>query len=144
MPQEFRGGLKVTDEQAAIVDPVAREKLTGVDAGARSGKAYTAVATVLHLLEDYPQAAVDRSVLSTFTRNAAHESKHGREAAPLDRQRRADTPDQRQQWAEARERLSSAYVGTIHGFCRRLLRAFGHGAMVAREAEVDLSGGGLL
>src|SRR5262249_14556895 len=39
------------------------------------------------------------------------------------------------------ERLGGAYVGTIHGFCRQLLRTFGYGALVARLSDVDYSRG---
>ncbi len=146
-----RGGVRVTPEQAAIIDHVRSrrsalaDRLTVVDAGAGSGKTYTTVAAVLQLLDDDPAAtSVDQFVLITFTRKAADELRRRIEAALLGRRAAAATPAERRRWADARERLAGAYVGTIHGFCRQVLRAFGHGAMVAREADVSLGGGGML
>ncbi len=144
-PVEYRGGLRVTAEQAAIVDHVcdAAHGITVVDAGAGSGKTYTTVATVLEILEQDQDATIDRFVLITFTRKAAEELRKRIEGALLERVNGA-TGAARERWTEARERLSSAYVGTIHGFCRKILREFGHGALVARESEIGLAGRALL
>jgi len=43
------------------------------------------------------------------------------------------------QWRHANERLGSAYIGTFHAFCRRLLRTYGYSEYVARESDVSFS-----
>lgn len=144
MAEKHRGGMKVTDEQADIIDHVVGQQLTVVDAGAGSGKTYTTVATVLQLLDTHPDASIERFVLITFTRKAADELKQRIEKALLERRANAIIPVEIHRWVQAKERLGNAYIGTIHGFCRRLLRAFGHGSLVARESDVKLSGAGLL
>jgi len=137
-----RGGRQVTPEQAAIVDHVVGQKLTVVDAGAGSGKTYTTVATVLELIELH-DAHVDQFVLITFTRKAADELRRRLSQGLQERQNHETDPQKALRWSEELERVGSAYVGTIHGFCRWVLRAFGHGA-VAREAEVSVGGKALL
>ena len=42
-------------------------------------------------------------------------------------------------WQGQRERLVAGYIGTIHGFCRTILRTFGYEERVAREAQVTFA-----
>ena len=48
-------------------------------------------------------------------------------------------PSRRIYWLEQRERLSCAYIGTIHGFCRQILTLHGYGAGVSREASISFA-----
>src|SRR5262245_27995436 len=69
---EYRGGLRVTAQQAAVVDHAISHLVTVVGAGAGSGKTHTTAATVLELL-DRRTASIDQFVLITFTNKAADE-----------------------------------------------------------------------
>lgn len=135
----IRGGLSLSPQQAAVVDHVAAHPLSVVDAGAGSGKTQTTVATVLHLLETQPGLSIDRFVLITFTLAAAAELRDRLDKALIEHTARAPSAEERARWSETRERLPNAFLGTIHGFCRQILRGFGYGALVAREADVEFS-----
>lgn len=136
-----RGGIIVSPQQAAIVDHVMANAMTVVDAGAGSGKTRTTIATVLEILSRRPDTTPDRFVLITFTNKAADELRARLESALKNLEDAAATPVERNRWVECRERLPGAYVGTIHGYCRDILRNFGYGAFVAREADVEFSAG---
>jgi ATP-dependent exoDNAse (exonuclease V) beta subunit len=133
-----RGGLTVSAEQATVVDHVLAHPFTVADAGA--GKTRTTVATVFELLARRPDLTLDQFVLITFTNKAADELR-GRLEAALGDLEAAASGAQRRRWAACRERLAGAYVGTIHGFCRQVLRTFGYGTLTARQSDVDFAGG---
>ena len=46
---------------------------------------------------------------------------------------------ERREWLEQQERLSAAYVGTIHSFALRLLKNYGYRAQVPRTARTTQS-----
>lgn len=131
-----RGGIEVTPHQADIVDSVARGGVTVVGAGAGSGKTHTLVATVLDRLEDAVDA--DRFVVITFTNKAADELVGRLDEAVRERVV-ISSGDTRRFWVEQQERLSAAYVGTIHSFGLRLLRTYGYEYYVPRTARSTLS-----
>jgi ATP-dependent exoDNAse (exonuclease V) beta subunit len=117
--------------------------VTVVDAGAGSGKTRTTVAAVFELLARRPEATLDQFVLITFTNKAADELRRRLEDALAELQARAPDAAGRRRWTRCRERLAGAYVGTIHGFCSQVLRAFGYGALFARLSDFDYSRGRL-
>jgi DNA helicase-2/ATP-dependent DNA helicase PcrA len=135
---DYRGGLRVTRQQAAVVDHVVANPVTVVGAGAGSGKTHTTAATVLDLL-DSRSVPIDAFVLITFTNNAADELRERMESLLRERVARAANPADVAHWRAQQERLSAAFVGTIHGFCRGILRTYGYEALLAREADVTLS-----
>lgn len=134
----IRGGMVVTPEQAAIVDHVRERRLTVAAAGAGSGKTHTTVAAVLDLVDRH-RASVDQLVLITFTNKAADELRKRLEEELRRREQHPATPDNARFWQDQRERLTAAYVGTIHGFCSWILRTFGYDLGVAREPNQTMS-----
>ncbi len=138
-PQEHRGGLSVSEEQAAVVDHVLDNPFTVVDAGAGAGKTRTTVASAFEVLARNPQATLDQFVLITFTNKAADELRRRLEDTLAELEAGAADAAERQRWVHCRERLPGAYVGTIHGFCSQILKTFGYGALVARLSDVDYS-----
>jgi ATP-dependent exoDNAse (exonuclease V) beta subunit len=130
--------MVVTPEQAAIVDHVREHRLTVAAAGAGSGKTHTTVTTVLDLV-DRRRASLDELVLITFTNQAADELRERLEDALRRREKHAATPDDARFWQDQRERLTAAYVGTMHGFCSWILRTFGYDLGVAREPNQTIS-----
>src|SRR4051794_39501285 len=130
-----RGGIPVTDQQAAVVDHVVGQgpayRVTVVSAGAGSGKTHTTVAAVLELVE-LRGASIDQFVLITFTEKAADELRARMERSLAERVRGASTEADRLFWQGQQERLAAAYAGTIHGFCRQILKTFGYDERVAR------------
>jgi DNA helicase-2/ATP-dependent DNA helicase PcrA len=139
---ETRGGFPVNAQQAAIVDHLLSQgtarRVTVVSAGAGSGKTYTTVAAVVHLIETRG-ATADQFVLITFTDKASDELRERMERAVAEHLQGAATTDQRRFWQGQRERLAAAYIGTIHGFCRSILRTFGYEERIAREANVTFA-----
>jgi DNA helicase-2/ATP-dependent DNA helicase PcrA len=134
MPKVTKAGMVVNDQQDAIIQHVLSNKVTVVSAGAGTGKTYTTVATVLELVE-LRKASLDQFILITFTRKAASELRERLEKAVAVRLAGAG-PD-RQYWLEQQERLASAFIGTIHGFCQQMLRTYGYSERVAREYRVS-------
>lgn len=142
-----RGGMPVSSQQAQIVDSVVQKPFTIVDAGAGSGKTHTLLATVLELLTKDQELTIDQFVLITFTNSAADELRGrieeelSKRLAELSKKENLTEEDQRllNLWTDSRELLSNAYIGTIHGFCRQLLKAFGYEYFVARESDVTMS-----
>lgn len=141
VPPIIRGGLEVSAEQAAVIDHVLSQPLTVADAGAGAGKTHTTVAAVFELMMQCPDARIGQFALITFTNKAADEltSRLARTLRAIE----ADAPDAtwRRRWTNAHEQLGNAYVGTIHGFCREILKTFGYGAEVARLSDLDFAGG---
>lgn len=135
-----RGGMNVSQQQADIIDSLKTKQVTVVSAGAGTGKTHTTVAAVLELLETQrPNLGLDQFVLITFTNKAADELRKRLEQGLRKRMDAAATPADRRFWLEQRERLASTFVGTIHGFCSRMLKLFGYEERVAREVDVTLS-----
>lgn len=130
--EPMRGGLPLNGLQADVVDHAVRFPVTVAAAGAGTGKTQTTVATVLHLV-DLGVAHLDDFALVTFTQKAAAELR-----ARLLREvttRAAAEP----RWAAEQERVSAMFVGTIHAFCRHVLRSFGAGVAVARDSDITFS-----
>lgn len=138
---KVRGRFRVSDEQAAVVDHVAGNKVTVVSAGAGSGKTYTMVATVLYLIEQN-SANLDEFALITFTNKAADEMRGRLENAISSRLARAQLSGSQGEinfWFNQRERLANAFIGTIHGFCSMILKIFGYEEKVPHEKEVIMA-----
>jgi ATP-dependent helicase/nuclease subunit A len=92
-----------------------------VEAGAGSGKTTSLVDRLLeHVRTGSP---IERLTAVTFTRKAANELRE-RFQLKLERQIQEDTatPQELARYLEALHGIDRAYVGTIHGFCARLLR----------------------
>jgi len=104
----IRGGFPVNTQQAAVIDHLLAQsptqRVTVVSAGAGSGKTYTTVAAVVHLIETRG-ASIDQFVLITFTDKAADELRERMERAIEERQRGASDGAQRRFWQGQRERL---------------------------------------
>src|SRR5947209_6747791 len=98
-------------------------------------------AAVFELMAQDPAATVGQFALITFTNKAADELKSRLADALRKIEAAASDADQRRRWASAHEHLGNAYVGTIHGFCRQILKTFGYGADVARLSDMDFAGG---
>lgn len=113
--------LVLTPEQSVAVTARGNVLLM---AGAGTGKTSTLVARVLsHLLDPARPVALDRILMVTFTEAAAAEMRH-RVRARLETEL-AGAGDGA--WlAEQLVRLDSAPIGTLHGFCLRLLREHFH------------------
>lgn len=134
---QYRGGTAVTEQQARVIDDVLENPVTVVSAGAGSGKTYTTVAAVLQIVE-HRLASLDQFILITFTNKAADELR-ARMERELRRRVTDSAGEERRFWRSQQERLSSAYIGTIHGFCSRMLKTFGYEERVARESSVTIS-----
>src|SRR4051794_21077066 len=96
-----RGGIPVTDQQAAVVAHAAGQgtasRATVVRPGAGSGKTHTTVASVLDLVERCG-AGIDQFVLITFTEKAADELRARMERSPAERVSQAATEADRLIW----------------------------------------------
>ena len=136
MTQQRRGGMPVTQQQATVIDEMINNPVTVVGAGAGSGKTHTMVAAVMELIDQ--GASAEQFILVTFTNAAADEIRKRLEEAVQARLASA-IPAQKRQWREQQERLALAYIGTIHGLCNNILRTFGYGEDVAREADITFS-----
>jgi DNA helicase-2/ATP-dependent DNA helicase PcrA len=130
-----RGGLPVSNQQAAVVDHVVANPVTVVAAGAGAGKTHTTVAAALQLVQA-GDASIDQFALITFTNKAADELRARLEKELAIRVLQASSEAERAVWQAQQELLSAAFVGTIHGFCSRILRGFGYAERIAREADV--------
>ena len=94
-PPQRRGGQKVSEEQAAVVDHVLTHRVTVSDAGAGAGKTQTTVAAVFELLAQRPDAAIGQFVLITFTNKAADQLKQKLAEALEELRAAATTPENR-------------------------------------------------
>jgi len=145
---EMRGGQPLSPEQQAVVDAVLSQNVTVVGAGAGSGKTYTTIATVTEILMrgregSERQISIDQFVLITFTNKAADSLRQKiREA--LEQQynsaRKVGDSDRAQWWRNQMERLSAAYIGTIHSFCRSVLRTYGYDQQIPRTSDIAFAG----
>ena len=142
--------LSVSDQQLDIVRSVVHHPVTVASAGAGSGKTYTTVAAVLELLwppvdgDERPEATrgaeIDRFALITFTNKAADELRAKLERALRDQLDAAvEVGDHAlaSHWRSQLERVSAAFVGTIHAFCARLLKQYGYEEGVSRDSAVS-------
>lgn len=138
----LRGGISLSQEQAAIVDSViGPESITVVSAGAGSGKTRTMVASVLHLVKE-EKVNIDDFALITFTNKATDEMRERLESGVQDRIRDAEKAgdwEERSHWFEQKERIASTFIGTIHSFCAMLLQNFGYTELIPHETEIVMA-----
>lgn len=106
-----------------------------VRAGAGTGKTRLLVELYLEMLKARRASVSDLAAL-TFTEKAAGEMKERIRAACLHQEQRAVDQQDRHYWRSQRYQLESAYIGTIHGFCSRLLKEFPIQAAVDPQFEV--------
>ncbi len=132
MTAAFRGGLPVNPPQAAVVDHVVSAARTVVSAGAGSGKTHTMLAAVLEMVERR-MVTLDRVALITFT-NAAADVLRERLQEAL-QARSGNDP----YWQEQLEASAACFMGTIHGFCHRLLQRYSYMGTTPRTARVSTS-----
>lgn len=122
------------DQRPSFTGPqrtaILRDDHTLLEAGAGSGKTYTLVNKILHALGASVVPGAPRVVnpcslgeiaAVTFTTAAAADLKKSLRAAL---RQHADTSGERQ-WRRMVNEVDRARIGTIHGFCSRLLREFG-------------------
>lgn len=105
----------MTHTESQMKAITATDPLVTVAAGPGSGKTSTLVGRAVHLMSTGVRS--EEIVLFTYTVQAAGEIQR----------RLAETC--------GRDDLRLGYVGTLHGFCLRLLRAAGKGGTVLSEAE---------
>ncbi len=124
--------MKLTPSQSKALST---ERHLAITANAGSGKTRMLVTRYVNLFEQYPDLTTRNVVAITFTENAAAELREriieevsNRLKAPIETE-----PKQRDRLRELRDSLTSAFIGTIHGFASRLLRAY------PVEANIDAS-----
>jgi ATP-dependent helicase/nuclease subunit A len=93
-----------------------------LQAGAGSGKTTTLIDRLAWLLSERG-AELSRIVAITFTEKAAGELKDRLRDLCDTKVETAGSPDEANRWRAHRRSIDTAHVGTIHGFCSRLLRA---------------------
>ncbi len=107
------------DQQKAL----ALDKNISVTAGAGSGKTRILVERFLKITLEQPRLTA-RVAAITFTEKAAGEMRE-RIALEINRRLRENAGgEEKRRLLEIRDRLGSAHISTIHGFCSRLLREF--------------------
>src|SRR5262245_618630 len=91
-----------------------------VVAGAGTGKTSTLVERCLHcLVEEKPRTNLDEILIVTFTDAAAAEIRQRiRKRLEAELQRRPDEMF----WHEQLALFETAHIGTLHSFCRQLIR----------------------
>jgi ATP-dependent helicase/nuclease subunit A len=95
-----------------------------VMAGAGTGKTHTLVERCLHCLcVEQPPASLEEILVVTFTEAAAAEMRR-RLREQLEEKLRA-APDE-PRWAEQLALFDTAHIGTLHGFCLKLVREHFH------------------
>jgi ATP-dependent helicase/nuclease subunit A len=95
-----------------------------VMAGAGTGKTHTLVERCLHCLcEEQPPASLEEILVGTFTEAAAAEMRR-RLREQLEERLRA-APDETR-WTEQIALFDTAHIGTLHGFCLKLVREHFH------------------
>ncbi|MGC3997253.1 MAG: UvrD-helicase domain-containing protein [Anaeromyxobacter sp.] len=116
------------------------EAPTAVSAGAGAGKTTALVELCLRLLEGRalgePCAPAELAAI-TFTEKAAAELTERLRAAVAGRAREAAGADDRRDWLARLHALDRMAVGTIHGFCGRLLRE--HAAEAGLDPEFEVA-----
>lgn len=93
-----------------------------LQAGAGSGKTSTLIGRLASLLSE-ARADLNRIVAITFTEKAAAELKTRLRKLCDERIACARSRADREPWRRHRQAIETAPIGTIHGFCSRLLRA---------------------
>jgi ATP-dependent helicase/nuclease subunit A len=95
-----------------------------VMAGAGTGKTHTLIARCLHCLcEEQPPASLEEILVVTFTEAAAAEMRRRLREQLEEKLRTA--PDE-PRWAEQIALFDTAHIGTLHGFCLKLVREHFH------------------
>jgi ATP-dependent helicase/nuclease subunit A len=95
-----------------------------VMAGAGTGKTHTLIARCLHCLcEEQPPASLEEILVVTFSEAAAAEMRR-RLREQLEEKLLA-APDE-PRWAEQLALFDTAHIGTLHGFCLKLVREHFH------------------
>ncbi|MGO9478265.1 MAG: helicase-exonuclease AddAB subunit AddA [Limisphaerales bacterium] len=95
-----------------------------VMAGAGTGKTHTLVERCLHCLcEEQLPASLEEILVVTFTEAAAAEMRQ-RLRERLEEKLRAEPEEPR--WAEQLALFDTAHIGTLHGFCLKLVREHFH------------------
>ena len=95
-----------------------------VMAGAGTGKTHTLIARCLHYLcEEQPPASLEEILVVTFTEAAAAEMRR-RLREQLEEKLRAAPGEPR--WTEQIALFDTAHIGTLHGFCLKLVREHFH------------------
>lgn len=108
---------KLNGEQKEAV--TATERNVAVTAGAGAGKTGVLVNRYVGLLES-GQCGVENIVAITFTKKAANEMKE--RILKMVARAIVEGAADKSKWESVKDRLSAAYIGTIHSFCSRLLR----------------------
>lgn len=133
--------LKLTDEQQLAINK--KQGRICVAAGAGSGKTRVLVERIASLLEE--RRATPRQLLAvTFTNKAAGEMKERLRGTVEGKIQQADSTTERTFWEEMLDELPLAVIGTIHGFCGKVLRShpvesgFDPTFRVADEAQATL------
>jgi ATP-dependent exoDNAse (exonuclease V) beta subunit len=119
--------------EAAISE---RERNVVIDAGAGTGKTTALIERFIHLVapsgESQTHIPITRIAAITFTRRAAGELQFRVRQALLQNLSQKNVPPEREhQLYEALSHIDTAYIGTIHSFCDRLMRL--------RPVEMNLS-----
>jgi DNA helicase-2/ATP-dependent DNA helicase PcrA len=126
-------GGTLTDQQERILDRVRSGGLTVVSAGAGSGKTYTMIESILDLIKDGADSS--QFALVTFTNTAADELRVRLDRALRHQYETATCFRDRHRWLNQEERLSAAYIGTIHGLCSEILQRYGYAVGVPHSAS---------
>jgi ATP-dependent helicase/nuclease subunit A len=111
------------------------ERHLAITANAGSGKTRVLVKRYVDLFQKYPDLTTRNVAAITFTENAAAELRSKIIAEVTERLKNPAEidPNLRARLRELRDSLPSAFIGTIHGFASRLLRAY------PVEANIDAS-----
>ena len=119
--------MKTSERPRPLPDGAAREAIREdlgttmlVEAAAGTGKTESLVDRMVSLVRK-GETTIDRLSAVTFTIKAAAELSQ-RFQARLEQSARATHGEERRRIEEALARLDTAFVGTIHAFCARLLR----------------------
>jgi ATP-dependent helicase/nuclease subunit A len=116
---KIEGRLTPSQRQAVI----ARGNVL-VMAGAGTGKTHTLIERCLHCLyHEQPPASLGEILVVTFTEAAAAEMRR-RLREQLEEKSRVEPDAPR--WAEQLALFDTAHIGTLHGFCLRLVREHFH------------------
>ena len=113
--------MNLTESQLEAITE--RDRDACVMSGAGCGKTSVLVGRFVHLLER-GAANVSEIAAITFTEKAALEMKERIRQACLERSRRVASADEAAVWETYSREIENAKIGTIHGFCARMLREF--------------------
>jgi ATP-dependent helicase/nuclease subunit A len=113
--------MNLTESQLKAITE--RDRDACVMSGAGCGKTSVLVGRFVHLLE-CDAANVSEIAAITFTEKAALEMKERIRQACLDRARGVASADEAAVWETYSREIENAKIGTIHGFCARVLREF--------------------